>query len=129
MKTSLRAVAAGLATFLIVSGHALAQQSSTTGATKSDSTRPRDSTANLPSDTGSQTTLPSGAVTGAGQPQGKGKQADVGSPGGLEPRARQQMREEARGTGASGTSAGGAGHVESAPGAQRNSEQSDSRRR
>lgn len=54
--------------------------------------RPRDATANLPSDTGSQTALPTGAVTGAGQPQGTTMQADVGAPGGLERRARTQER-------------------------------------
>jgi hypothetical protein len=50
--------------------------------------RPADPTANLPSDTGAQTTLPSGAVTGAGQPQGTLPQPDDGAPGGLEQRAR-----------------------------------------
>lgn len=67
--------------------------------TASSDARPRDATANLPSDSGSQTTLPSGAVTGAGQPQGKGVQPDVGAAGGLERRARQ---EERRSTAASG---------------------------
>jgi hypothetical protein len=54
--------------------------------------RPADSTAVLPSDSGSQTTLPSGAVTGAGQPQGLARQPDVGNPGGLETRARAEAR-------------------------------------
>lgn len=57
-----------------------------------DAPRPADATANLPSDTGSQTTLPSGAVTGAGQPQGRTVQPDVGAPGGLERRARAEER-------------------------------------
>ena len=50
--------------------------------------RPADPAANLPSDTGVQTTLPSGAVTGAGQPQGTLPQPDDGAPGGVEQRAR-----------------------------------------
>jgi hypothetical protein len=54
--------------------------------------RPADSTAVLPSDSGSQTTLPTGAVTGAGQPQGLAVQPDVGNPGGLETRARTEAR-------------------------------------
>ena len=60
--------------------------------------RPRNPTANLPSDSGSQTTTPAGAATGAGQPQGMTRQPDVGSPGGLERRAR--MRERAAGASA-----------------------------
>jgi hypothetical protein len=60
--------------------------------------RPADATANLPSDTGAQTTLPSGAVTGAGQPQGTLPQPDDGAPGGLEQRARDR-RSEALGAG------------------------------
>jgi hypothetical protein len=52
--------------------------------------RPANPEANLPSDTGSQTTLPSGAVTGAGQPQGTTPQPDYGRPGGLEERARRE---------------------------------------
>ena len=70
--------------------------------------RPRDPAANLPSDTGSQTTLPRGAVTGAGQPQGTQRQPDVGSPGGLEPRARREAREAERGA---ATGAGAAGQT------------------
>lgn len=50
--------------------------------------RPRNPTKNLPSDSGSQTTTPSGAVTGAGHAHGTIRQPDVGAPGGLEPRAR-----------------------------------------
>jgi hypothetical protein len=57
--------------------------------------RPADPTANLPSDTGAQTTLPSGAVTGAGQPQGTLPQADDGAPGGLEQRARDRRSKAA----------------------------------
>ena len=78
-----------------------------------DTPRPRDSTLNLPSDSGSQTTLPSGAVTGAGQPQGTTRQPDVGAPGGLERRARTDAREEAAAqapaaaTGAAQSSGGG----------------------
>lgn len=52
--------------------------------------RPRNSAENLPSDTGSHTTLPSGAVTGAGQPQGTLPQPDDGAPGGVEQRARRE---------------------------------------
>jgi hypothetical protein len=60
--------------------------------TAASDVRPADPTANLPSDSGSHTTLPSGAVTGAGHPQGTGVQPDVGAPGGLERRARQEER-------------------------------------
>ena len=52
--------------------------------------RPANPAANLPSDTGVQTTLPSGAVTGAGQPQGTLPQPDDGAPGGVEQRARER---------------------------------------
>ena len=77
------------------------------------SPRPTNPTANLPSDTGSQTTLPSGAVTGAGQPQGTTRQPDVGNPGGLERRAREKDR--ATRTGAEGRApAAGAGEREGA---------------
>lgn len=69
--------------------------------------RPANPAANLPSDSGSQTTLPSGAVTGAGQPQGTGVQPDVGSPGGLERRARRAER-RAPGDAARVPAAGGA---------------------
>jgi hypothetical protein len=85
-----------------------------------DPARPRSPGANLPSDTGSQTTNPSGAVTGAGQPQGTTTQRDVGSPGGLEPRARRDAR--AAGAGGAAGGAAGAGATdggESASGTQR----------
>jgi hypothetical protein len=72
-----------------------AQQRTDSTAAARDPARPADSTANLPSDSGSHTTLPSGAVTGAGLPEGTGKQPDVGQPGGLEPRARALARDEA----------------------------------
>ncbi len=65
--------------------------------------RPADSTANLPSDSGSQTTLPTGAVIGAGQPQGTGVQPDIGAPGGLERRARREERAARTSLGQSGT--------------------------
>ena len=112
MKGFPRTVAAILASLVAAGGHALAQQSSTPSSTleKADPSRPRDPTANLPSDSGSQTTLPSGAVTGAGLPYGKGKQPDVGNPGGAEPRAREEARQEMRGTG-SATGAGAAGEA------------------
>lgn len=62
--------------------------------------RPRDATRNLPSGSGSQTTQPSGAVTGAGQPQGTQPKADYGAPGGVEPRAREQKQQERDGANA-----------------------------
>ena len=62
--------------------------------------RPRDATRNLPSDSGSPTTQPSGAVTGAGQPQGTLPQADDGAPGGVEQRARDQKQHERDGANA-----------------------------
>ncbi|HYC46570.1 MAG TPA: hypothetical protein VED01_13945 [Burkholderiales bacterium] len=94
---------------LSIASAASAQQAADKAqAQKSDPARPRDSTANLPSDSGAQTTTPRGAVTGAGQPQGKGVQPDVGSTGGLEPRAR--AKERAKGasdpSAASGTAGG-----------------------
>jgi hypothetical protein len=107
MKTSLTTLAAALAAILATGGPATAQQSSATAGQTADTARPRDSTANLPSDSGAQTSLPSGAVTGAGHPHGKGKQADVGAPGGAEPRAREEARQETRGTGAASTTGGG----------------------
>jgi hypothetical protein len=97
-----------------IGGGALAQESSTIQQKKIDPLRPRDSTANLPSDSGSHATLPSGAVTGAGHAQGRTRQPDVGAPGGLEPRAREAAREEMGATGASASSAEGAGGVETA---------------
>jgi hypothetical protein len=61
---------------------------------QADPARPSDSTANLPSAIGSQTTLPSGAVTGLGHAQAPELKAfTYGDPGGLQQRARQ--REEA----------------------------------
>jgi len=60
--------------------------------------RPADATANLPSDSGAHATLPTGAVTGAGRPDGMTDQPDVGAPGGLEERARRQALEEAQGS-------------------------------
>lgn len=90
---------AAAAVFATASAHA--QQSGTA------SPRPADPTANLPSASGSQTTLPSGAVTGAGQPQGTVKQPDVGAPGGLEERARREARTGGS-TGATGSATTGA---------------------
>jgi hypothetical protein len=42
-----------------------------------DAARPTDTTANQPSESGAQNTTPKGAVTGAGQPQGKGQPEDA----------------------------------------------------
>lgn len=89
MKTTRHSALAALATAAIfASVQVHAQQAGNVPA----SPRPADPTANLPSDTGSQTTLPSGAVTGAGQPQGTVKQPRAGAPGGLEQRARSEAR-------------------------------------
>ena len=103
MTVSLLASAAAAVVFALP---AYAQQS----AGVPNDPRPADPTANLPSATGSQTTLPSGAVTGAGQPQGTTRQPEVGAPGGLQPRARQEAREAAAAgaDGATGATAGSA---------------------
>ena len=99
-QSALGAVAIGL---LVVGTYVQAQQP---GAADKPPARPANAASNLPSDTGAQTTQPSGAVTGAGQPQGTGRQPDVGAPGGLERRARQAER--AAGGGALSGSAGAA---------------------
>ncbi len=80
-------VLAALATACVLA-HAAAHAQQT-GARPIDP-RPADAAANLPSDTGVQTTLPSGAVTGAGQPQGTLPQHDDGASGGVEQRARER---------------------------------------
>lgn len=98
MKTRRHSVIAAIATAAIFAGaYVHAQQ----GGNVPASPRPADPTANLPSASGSQTTLPSGAVTGAGQPQGTTRQPKVGAPGGLEERARREAR--TGGTGATST--------------------------
>jgi hypothetical protein len=84
------------AAVVVASSQVSAQQTDPPAAVLArDPARPADPTANLPSDSGSHTTLPSGAVTGAGLPEGTGKQPDIGEPGGLEPRARALAREDA----------------------------------
>ena len=88
MKAALFAALAVSAILLPIESGAQQQPASSSQVQSKDPLRPRDSTANLPSDSGSQTVIPGGAVTGAGQPQGTTRQPDVGSPGGLEPRAR-----------------------------------------
>ena len=55
---------------------ALAQDAKKAG----DAARPAMSTANKPSESGAQTSMPSGAATGAGQPQGGGQPAQAQSP-------------------------------------------------
>ena len=86
--SALMALAAAVA-FTVAPVHA--QQSD-----KSPDPRPRDATKNKPSDTGAQTTQPSGAVTGAGHPQGTQPQPDEGSPGGLEEQARKGQPSSAK---------------------------------
>jgi hypothetical protein len=104
MKTRRHSVITALATAAILaSAHVHAQQ----GGNVPANPRPADPTANLPSATGSQTTLPSGAVTGAGQPQGTVKQPNAGAPGGLEERARREARTGGS-TGTTGSTAAGA---------------------
>lgn len=108
------AVAIGLATVSIACPTHAQQPGAKPQA--QDPARPKNPAANLPSDTGSQATMPSGAVTGAGQPQGKGVQPDVGAPGGLERRARARERAQggdARGAGATPGGGAGAGTPES----------------
>jgi hypothetical protein len=62
---------------------------------------------NLPSDSGAQKQLPSGAVTGAGQSQIAEPQQDVGSPGGVEARAKTEARSDPqKGDGTRGTARG-----------------------
>lgn len=125
MKTRRHSVLNALAAAAILaSAQVYAQQ----GGNVPSSPRPADPTANLPSATGSQTTLPSGAVTGAGQPQGTVKQPNVGAPGGLEERARREARTGgstkagastaagAAGSGAAGGSTGGAAGASGAAG-------------
>lgn len=56
--------------------------------------RPKE-TNQLPSDTGVQMTQPSGAVTGAGQPQGTLPQPAADTAGGLEEKARREARSPA----------------------------------
>ena len=56
----------------LVSAALICVLASAHAATKADDTaRPRDPTANQPSESGAQSTTPKGAVTGAGQPQGQ----------------------------------------------------------
>lgn len=86
---SILAALAAAAALAVAPVHA--QQSDT-----SPDPRPRDATKNKPSDTGSQTTQPSGAVTGAGHPQGTQPQPDYGNPGGLEEQARKSERSKAK---------------------------------
>lgn len=112
ISTKRSALAAFATAAILIGSQVYAQQTGKVPA----SPRPADPTANLPSDTGSQTTLPSGAVTGAGQPQGTTRQRDVGAPGGLETRARREARGSATGaTGAAtatgATAAGAEGRV------------------
>ena len=70
---------------------------------------------NLPSDSGAQKQLPSGAVTGAGQSQVAAPPQDVGAPGGVEARAKAEARTDpekgdgARGSARGSTRDGGAG--------------------
>lgn len=98
MNAKTHSTLAAVAAAAIFATMAHAQQSGDVPATP----RPADPTANLPSGTGAQTTLPSGAVTGAGQPQGTVKQPRAGAPGGLEQRARREAR-----TGGTGATGGG----------------------
>jgi len=79
-----------IAAFATATVLAIPQAGATPSTTVPVDPRPKNSAENLPSDTGSQTTLPSGAVTGAGQPQGTLPQADDGAPGGVEQRARRE---------------------------------------
>jgi hypothetical protein len=66
---------------------ASAQQSNAPPLQTGDPARPADATANRPSDTGAQSTLPRGAVTGAGHAQTAGQVDAGGRPGGLEAKA------------------------------------------
>ena len=92
MTTCITAAVFSAAAAAFIAGTAIAQQPSAPQAQGSGvPARPANPTANLPSDTGSQTTLPSGAVTGAGQPPGTTRQPDRGAPGGLETRARARI--------------------------------------
>jgi len=82
--------------------------------------RPEDPTANLPSAAGSQSELPSGAVTGAGHAYGTVVQPDLGKPGGLEERARADRKTERGSVGAKSSQAATAGDsAESGPDAKR----------
>jgi hypothetical protein len=88
--SALVALAAAVA---LAGPHALARDSSATKphAIADDPARPSDSTANLPSASGAQTTTPGGAVTGLGQPQGTAlKELEYGAPGGVQQRAREE---------------------------------------
>lgn len=73
------------------------------------SARPSDSTANWPSDSGAQTTLPSGAVTGAGHAQVSTPADAVREPEGLEARARAEAATDAARGSTMGRSAEGSG--------------------
>ena len=87
---------------------AAAQQSSKTPSPADATARPvAPPGGNLPSDSGAQKQLPSGAVTGAGQSQVAAPQQDVGSPGGVEARAKAEARSDPdKGDGARGSARG-----------------------
>ena len=69
--------AATLAAAFAISPVAAQQSGTTTGP---DAARPANAAANRPSDSGAQNTLPQGAVTGAGQPQGVAQSPDASQP-------------------------------------------------
>jgi hypothetical protein len=101
-----RLLSALATSMLLAAPDALAQTSpsaTTKNAPAAADPRPLDPTANLPSDTGAHSRTPAGAVTGAGHPQGRPLEHDVGAPGGLETRARQEALDagatQTRGTG------------------------------
>lgn len=89
-----RAVLAAFATAAVLGAAPVGAQQSVAAP---DKARPADPTANLPSDRGAQTTLPSGAVTGAGHPQGTTPEPNAAAPGGVVERARDQARSEGKG--------------------------------
>lgn len=75
MKMMLRPMLIGVAlltTFAAVPASAQSNRPQT-----GDAARPTDSTTNRPSESGAQSTLPTGATTGAGQPQGRAQPAEA----------------------------------------------------
>lgn len=54
---------------------------------KGEAARPANSAANKPSESGAQSNMPTGAATGAGQPQGAAQPAQAQSPGSAKAKA------------------------------------------
>jgi hypothetical protein len=96
MNTLMRCTLVAVALSLGAAAPAFAQDARKGSMQAGTAARPANTDANKPSESGAQTSMPSGAATGAGQPQGGGQPASAESAGSAKTKAQSDTRSSSK---------------------------------